>query len=137
MKLFPRRQISVALKNEPGQLARVCNLLAEHGVNIDAISVLDNVEQGMIRLLTSNPALARSVLEGNGHYVLEAEILEVELGNRPGVLGSVAAALADAGLNIDYAYGTEGSHGESMRVCIKLPDAQRAADVLRALGTVG
>jgi hypothetical protein len=135
MKLFVRRQMSVALRNEPGQLARICQLLGDHMINIDAIHVLDNVEQGMVRLLTSNASLTRSVLEAHGFYLLEAEVLEVELSNEPGALQRVARRLADAGINIDYAYGTESAVGASMRVCFKVADALQAARLLRTAGT--
>jgi hypothetical protein len=131
MKIFVRRQMSVALRNEPGQLARVCQLLADNLINIDAIHVLDNVEQGMIRLLTSNATLSRSVLEKNGFYVLEAELLEVEVANEPGALAQVTTRLAAAGVNIDYAYGTESPSGDSMRVCFKVADALAAGRLLR------
>lgn len=136
MKLFVRRQISVALRNEPGQLARICELLAENMINIDAIHVLDTVEQGMVRLLTSNAQLARTVLERAGFYVLEAELLEVEVRHEPGALQLVASRLAAAGINIDYAYGTESAASESMRVCFKVGDALAAARVLRAAAKV-
>src|SRR4051812_17161984 len=107
MKYLLRRQISIALKNEPGQLATACQLLADHGINIDALSILDNVEQGMIRLLTSDAALTRELLSKQGWYVVEAEVLEVEVRNIPGALARVAQMLAVSAINIEYAYGTE------------------------------
>lgn len=134
MKFFVRRQTSIALANEPGQLARICGLLADAAINIDAISVLDNVEQGMVRLLTSNSELARSVLDAAGLYVVEAEVLEVDLPNSPGALQRAAAALAGAGINIEYAYGTESTVGDTLRVCLKVDDTSRATRVLRESG---
>jgi hypothetical protein len=132
MKCFLRRQISIALKNEPGQLATVCRLLAEHKVNIDALSILDNVEQGVIRLLTSDGPLARELLTRHGCYVVEAEVLEVEMRNAPGILANVAQLLAQAGINIEYAYGTESAADDGMRVCFKLSHATRAVEILQA-----
>jgi hypothetical protein len=134
MKCEVRRQISIALKNEPGQLATVCRLLADKGVNIDALSILDNVEQGVIRLLTSDSSIARNVLTAHGCYVVEAEVLEVEMRNAPGALARVAARLAQAGVNIEYAYGTEAVSDDCMRVCFKLSNPSSALDLLIGLG---
>jgi hypothetical protein len=132
MKCIVRRQISIALKNEPGQLATVCRLLADRGVNIDALSILDNVEQGVIRLLPSDAGLTRELLTRHGCYVVEAEVLEVEMLNVPGALARVARVLADAGINIEYAYGTESGAEGAMRVCFKVSNANRAVEVLTA-----
>lgn len=134
MKLFVRRQISVALRNEPGQLAAICELLARNLVNIDAIHVLDTVEQGMVRLLTSNAQLARGMLERAGFHVVEADLLEVELSNQPGALQAVAHQLAKGGVNIDYAYGTESPGKDRMRVCFKVADALAAGRLLTDSG---
>ena len=132
MKCFVRRQISIALKNEPGQLARACSLLAEKGINIDALSVLDNVEQGVIRLLTTDPLLTRELLSQQGCYVVEAEVLEVEMRNAPGVLARVAQTLATAAINIEYAYGTESAADDTMRICLKVSNPSRALQILSA-----
>ena len=52
MHIHLQRQLSIALENQPGRLAAISRLLADHGINIEAISVIDNVEQGMVRLMT-------------------------------------------------------------------------------------
>jgi len=57
-------KISVALKNEPGQLATVCSSASLGTRQYRALSILDNVEQGVIRILTNDSALnARSAYE--------------------------------------------------------------------------
>lgn len=133
MKLFVRRQLSVALPNQPGVLWRICENLSNQRINIDSISVLDTVEQGVVRMLTSDPARARISLEEAGYFVLEADLLEVEVANRAGVLAKISQVLAEAGLNIDYAYGTESATTEKMRLCIKVAEPQRAAELLEEI----
>jgi hypothetical protein len=54
MKTQTNRQITVVLENRPGQLAKVCRLLAENGINIEAISAVEGVEYGVIRITTSD-----------------------------------------------------------------------------------
>ena len=56
MKYNIQRQLSVAIENQPGRLAAIGKAMAAGGINIKDLSVVDNVEQGMIRLVTSDPA---------------------------------------------------------------------------------
>lgn len=128
-----RRQLTVALPNRPGALAEICEVFRTVAVNIDAISVIDNVEQGMVRLLTSEPNHARAALQERGFYVVEADVLEVEVPNRIGVLGDLTRSLATANINIDYAYGTEGGTHPLMRLCFKVSDPQRALQLFESL----
>jgi hypothetical protein len=55
-----------------GGLAR---LLSGRGIHIDAFSVIDNVEYGMVRLMTSDPKTARAVLKSAGFQMIEAAVL--------------------------------------------------------------
>jgi hypothetical protein len=52
MKTHIVREISVAIENQPGRLGRIGRLLAEQGIHISAFN---NVEKGMVRLITSDP----------------------------------------------------------------------------------
>ena len=77
------RQLSVAIENQPGRLASICHKLAEHHINIRDLTVVDNIEQGMIRLIPSDAALCKQLLSDARLYVIEAEVLVVlALGGR-------------------------------------------------------
>src|SRR3954463_15545349 len=104
MKYTIHRQLSVAIENQPGRLAAIGKAMAVHGVNIKDLSVVDNVEQGMIRLITSDPAGCKALLVQEGLYVVEADVLAFILKDTPGELALLCQALADAKINIDYAY---------------------------------
>jgi len=119
MQLLLQRQLSVAIENQPGRLASVSRLLADRGINIEALCVIDNVDQGMVRMVTNDPAAARMALEHAGFPVVEAEVLTLELTDRLGKLASIAEALATAKINIEYAY------------CATSPDAKRGLLILR------
>src|SRR5436309_7728517 len=51
-----RKQITVFLENKPGRLAHVLSELAEHKINIVALSVMDRHEHGVLRLVTDDVA---------------------------------------------------------------------------------
>src|SRR5262245_41933563 len=106
MKTEIRRQISVAIENQPGRLGEIGRILSNRGIHIDAFSVIDNVEQGMVRLMTSDPVVAREALKAAGLPVVEVDVLAVEMTDRSGNLAVVGEALAAAEINIEYAYAS-------------------------------
>jgi len=133
MKYTVHRQLSVAIENQPGRLASICNVMAAAGINIKDISVVDNVEQGMIRIVTSDPPACKAVLVKEGFYVVEAEVLVVILKDTPGMLSTLAQALADAQINIDYAYGSEDPSEEHVRIVMKVSNPAKAGQIIGSL----
>ena len=45
------KQLSVFLENRPGHLSRVCEVLAEAGINIVTMTLADTREFGILRLI--------------------------------------------------------------------------------------
>jgi hypothetical protein len=127
------QQISVALENRPGQLATICRLLAEAGINIDGVAVIDSPEQGVIRLMTSDPNRCHSLLSGAGFYVLVGEVLVLDIIDKVGRLAQLSAALAEAKINIDYVYGTTEQPGAPLRLVLRASDLIRAKEILGRL----
>ncbi len=130
MKTQLRRQLSVAIENEPGRLGQICRLLAQHEIDIDSFAVINNVEQGMVRLMTSDPAAARTVLKKAGLPTVEAEMLDVEVTNCVGCLAAVGEALAAAGINIEYAYASTAEAGKPARLILRTTHPQKACEIL-------
>lgn len=133
MRIHVGCQISVAIENKPGQLAQVSQLLAERSVNIEAIAVVDSIEQGVIRLMTSDPQLCRQTLREAGFYVVEGEVLIADVTDKIGRLAQLSAALAQAKVNIDYVYGSAEQVGHPMRLVLKTSDPVRAREILEPL----
>jgi len=100
------KQLSVMLPNRPGQLALLCRKLAAAKVNILALSVIDNTEEGFVRLVVDRVAAARKILQSGRLGFVETEVILAELMNHPGTMADIAARLAKAGVNIKYVYGT-------------------------------
>jgi hypothetical protein len=132
MKYAVQRQLSIAIENQPGRLAAVGRALAAESINIRDLSVVDNVEQGMIRLVTNDAPKCKAVLGKLGLYVVEADVLEVILTDTPGKLAVLSQALADAQINIDYAYGSEDKSQEHIRIILKVSNLAKACQVIDA-----
>ena len=132
MNVTVQRQISVALENQPGRLGDVGRLMAGRGVDITALTVIDNVEQGMVRMVTDDPEAGRAALQDAGLPVVEAEVLVLEVASGAGALAAVAERLAAAEINIEYAYATEVDASERTKMVLKTANPHAALDVLAA-----
>jgi hypothetical protein len=130
MQVTTKRQLTVALENYPGRLAAVSTAIAQEGVNIEAISLIDSIEQGLIRLVTSKPSICKALLVKQGFYVIEADVLAVEVIDSLGQLSRLTDALAAAKINIEYTYGSTTRPGEKMRLMLKVSDLSKACEVL-------
>jgi hypothetical protein len=95
--------------------------------------VVDNVEQGMIRIVTNDPGICKELLVKQGFYVVEADVLIVILRDTPGKLARLCEALAAAQINIDYAYGSEDSTEEHVRIVMKVSNLAKACQVIASL----
>jgi hypothetical protein len=125
-----KTQLSVFLENRPGTLARACSVLSDNGVNILALSIHDTVDHAVARFFVDNPTKALLLIENEGFYVLEQEVVVLDVDNRPGSLTSIAQRLAEADINIHYAYctATDGQiHG---CLVLKTDNPERANEVL-------
>jgi hypothetical protein len=133
MKIHVERQVSVALENQPGQLAAICSILGANAVNIEAVSVIDSIEQGVVRLITSDPTRCRQALQAKGLYVIESDVLVLDLFDRIGKLAEICSALAEARINIDYVYGSVEHAGSPLRLVLKTTDIVRTHALLDRL----
>lgn len=124
-------QLSVFLENKPGAFARVCSTFAKEGVNLLAIMVEDAVDHAVVRMVVDNPKKAKDLLEDHGAVSLENEVLAVEMKNQPGQLVHIAEKLANAKINIDYAYGSSPpTNGGEVMIYVRVADAHAALKVL-------
>lgn len=124
------KQLSIFLENRPGGLAKICGTLAGAGVNILALSIHDTVDHAIVRLLADRPVKALLLLEQHGLYILESDVVVMELDNRPGALAAAAQHLAHADINIEYAYCT-ATNGQGVGCLIlKTEEMDRTIELL-------
>ncbi|MBM3476916.1 MAG: ACT domain-containing protein [Armatimonadetes bacterium] len=122
-------QLTVVLENKPGQLAKMAAALKKAKVNIQAISVVDSVDTGVIRMVVDSPAKAKQALAQAKITVTQQLVLVVDLCNEPGALQGLAAKLSAADVNINYIYGSVTKTGAEGRLVLgvdKLGQALKA-----------
>ena len=125
-----QKQLSVFMPNRPGVLAQTCSILSENGVNIMALAVHDTVDNAVVRFLVDQPTKALLLLEREELYVLEQEVVVIEIANRPGELTRIAQVLAEADINIAYAYCTATANQEYGCLVLKTDQPERALEIL-------
>lgn len=123
-------QLSVFLENKPGTLAAVCEALAEQKVNIYALSISDTTDHSVIRMVLSDPQKALHVLGERGVLVVENKVLLIENSNQPGTLAGIAETLAEAKINIEYAYLATSPKSETGLAVLRVSDTKKAVKVL-------
>ena len=101
---MPVKEINLALKNEPGELSVVSDILGASGVNIIAFYVSTEGNEGNLRFVANDPERAMTVLESRGYVARKQEVIACETPNHPGGLNSILKPLKEAEINVDYIY---------------------------------
>ena len=98
------KQLSVFVENRQGALAEVVSLLSRGGVNMRAVSIADNQDFGILRVIVNDIGKASEALKNN-HVILKvSDVLGVELEDEPGSLAKVLDLLSACGVNLEYMY---------------------------------
>jgi len=118
------KELTVRLANSPGTLGRVAQVLGEARINILAMS-LDTA--GALRLVVDNPLHAAGTLREQHYQVEERDVLYTTMPNEPGALARAVSIAAEAGVNLEYVYGSGIDRVPMVAVVIGVPDAQRAS----------
>ena len=111
----------------------MCEALAKAGVNIHALATSDTVDHTVVRMVVSDPTKALMLLGEAGVLALETEVLMIETVSEPGVMAKIAERLAEAKVNIEYAYLAGGREGVPGLIILRPSDVEKARRVLQDL----
>jgi len=123
------KQLSLEMEDRPGLLSEVTTAVAGAKVNITAICAYGMEGKAYFMLNTDSNARAKRALAQSGITVEEQDAISVEMPNRVGELQKVAKKIADAGININYMYGTAGA-GKTSTCIFKTADDRKAIKVI-------
>jgi len=123
-------QFSIFLINKPGILAWVLGELAKERVNVIAMTMMDSVEHGVLRLVASQPKHTRQILKQLNLQVNESDVLCINMPNKSGAMADVAAKLSAEHININYCYVTAGARGGRTTGIFKVADLKKAIKIL-------
>ena len=129
--MYVAPQFSVFMVNKPGVLAQALGEFARAKINITAITMMDSVEHGVMRVVFEKPEKAREVLVKLNMPFNETDVLCVDLSNKSGALATVSEKLAKGHINITYAYCTAGGKGGRTTGVLKVSDVKKAMKLLQ------
>lgn len=128
---MPIKQISVFLDNQQGRLAEVIGTIAAAGINLQALSLAETKDFGMLRLILDDPEKAQQVLKSGGFIVQVTDVIAVEVEDKPGGLSRVLEILTSARMNIEYCYASIERRENNAIIVLKIENPEPAVDLLK------
>ena len=126
-------QFSIFMVNKPGVLSQVLREFAHQKINIIAISMMDSVEHGVMRVVGGSRVKIEKVLNDLNMPYKQTDVLCVRLSNKSGALADVTEKLSKSHINISYAYCTAGARGGKTTGILKVADVNKAMKVLKGI----
>ena len=124
-------QLTVMAENKRGALAEICTRLAEKAVNIIGLMAPHQTGSAPVRLVVNDLDAAKKILDQMGLKYSEEPVLNVRLSDRPGALGKITRKLADAGVDIHFAYTTILKGADRANVILGVSNVDAAAKVVK------
>ena len=126
------KQLSVFLENKPGTLEEALKILKQAGINIEALSLADTSEFGLLRVIVDDPDKAKAAMKEAGYTSSLNEVISAPLRQEVGSLSGIIQKISSAGINVEYMYASSSStSGASM--IIKTSDPAKAMEIISML----
>ncbi len=99
-------QISVYLENNKGTLRSLTKTLAEHNIDLLALSIADTTHFGLVRIVLREEDVetAINILREDGFIAKTNHVICVAVPNKPAGLDSVLAIIEENNISIEYMY---------------------------------
>ena len=123
------KQLSIFLENRTGRINEVTKILAENGINMQAFSMAETADFGLLRLIVPDVEKAVEVLQAASYAEMLTDVLCINCQNVPGALSAVLERLASNDIFIEYMYAF--SDGDSANVIIRPNNVEAAVKVLK------
>jgi hypothetical protein len=127
-------QVSVFLENRTGGLADVVDVLARSQIDIQALTLADMADFGILRIIVQDAENAKKVLKAAGFTAEKTRVVAVEVPDRPGGLAETLKVLRQQGINIEYMYSAAIQRGERAVVILRVDEIAKAVGALRDSG---
>ncbi len=126
------KQISVFIENQPGKLAEATRFIADHGINLRAMSIADTKDFGILRIICDEPEKSAEILREGGYITNVTEVLAVGIKDAPGSLATILEIIANAGVSVEYTYAFLGTRMAGAFMIFRVDNNAAAAAALAA-----
>ncbi|MBI5442184.1 MAG: ACT domain-containing protein [Deltaproteobacteria bacterium] len=124
-------QLSVRLKDRPGELSKLSDLMGANGVNIRAFTASVHGDDSQFHMVVDEVEKAKDALRARGYDVHEHAVVVVEAPDHPGGLNAILKPLKEDGVNVSFLYPMIGRDQDDAVLILGPDDAERAARALR------
>ena len=125
------KQISVALENQPGELTSLCSRLKRRKVDIVGICAPEGFGTMQVKIIVSDPNKAKEALDKSRLTCYFEEVLALDLASQSAPLASIAAKLAERGVNVTSVYFTTPAGSNKARAILSVSDIDTAIAALK------
>ena len=127
-------QLSVFLENKPGMLSAFINTLAENNVDLQALSIADSRDYGVLRIIVDDPSRVAGMLITKDWPCTVTPVLAVTVPDEPGSLTHILSVLADGGVSLSYSYAFFSREKGRAVIVLRVEDNEKAIDLLEKAG---
>ena len=125
------KQISIPIENSINRLYELTRLLADAGINLRALNLVDNGNFGELRILVSDLPAARQIAMRAQVPARIEEVVAVAIDDRPGEFARILRPLQRRGIQIRYAYACAGVGAGTAVMVFSFTDNDRAVTILQ------
>ena len=123
------KQVSVFLENKTGRINEVTKTLSQHGINMQAFSMAETPDFGILRLIVSDVDKAVEILREADFAVMLTDVVHICCPNVAGSLSEILEHLAQNDIFIEYMYAF--ADGDKANVIIMPNDIEKCMAELK------
>ncbi len=128
------KQLNIFVENKKGALVEITETLAQHDVNIRALSIADTEEFGILRLIVNDNDTASKILSEKDYLLKITEVVGVKIGDAPGKLSTALEVLDKENINVEYLYAFMARTEKHAYVVLRVADNAQAEKALEDAG---
>ncbi len=128
------QQITVSIENSAGRLLEVTRALADAGINLRALNLVDTGDFGQLRLLVSDVSKARQIMMSKQLSARVDEVVAAEIEDKPGSLANLLKPVLDGKVTVKYAYAFIGRSKNKAVMIFRFSDNDKAIKILEKNG---
>jgi len=127
-------QLSIFLENKTGRLHEMTQILADAGVSIDTINLVEAGDFGILRMIVADSSATKALLESKGISVKITPVIVVEILDKVGCFNRVVSLLD--GIDIQYTYTVNSHDIGAFIIKVAEEDIERSIALLESDGVV-
>ena len=124
------KQISVQIENSQDRLYEFTRALADEGINLRALTLVDTGNFGELRVLVSDTSTARQILMKKDIPARVDDVVAFQMEDKPGQLADLLERLMETGIKIKYGYALAGMDSGKAIMIFRFDDNDKAIEIL-------